>query len=116
MGIEPTSKAWEAFVLPLNYTRVRSIAVHHTIVCHTALFLNTSWCPRGSVAMKIIVNGEEKVFPAPITVAGLLEEMGLSENRVAVEVNQEIVPRSLHGKHRLEDSDQVEVVRAIGGG
>ncbi len=66
--------------------------------------------------MRIILNGEEKRFPAPLTVAALLAELGLSERRVAVEVNREIVPRSRHGEVWLKDDDRVEVVRAIGGG
>ncbi len=51
-----------------------------------------------------------------MTIAALLQEMGLSERRVAVEVNREIVPRSQHGDFQLQDNDRVEVVFAIGGG
>ncbi|OGI51686.1 MAG: thiamine biosynthesis protein ThiS [Candidatus Muproteobacteria bacterium RIFCSPHIGHO2_02_FULL_65_16] len=66
--------------------------------------------------MKIILNGREKPLPAPVTVAGLLADMGLAERRVAVEVNREIVPRSRHENTVLRDNDRVEIVRAIGGG
>jgi sulfur carrier protein len=66
--------------------------------------------------VKIILNGQEKPLVAPITVAALLQEMGLTERRVAVEVNREIVPRSRHGEVQLKDNDRVEVVFAIGGG
>ncbi|OGI50116.1 MAG: thiamine biosynthesis protein ThiS [Candidatus Muproteobacteria bacterium RIFCSPHIGHO2_12_FULL_60_33] len=66
--------------------------------------------------MKIILNGQEKPLAAPTTLAALLQEMGLSERRVAVEVNREIVPRSRHGEFELKDNDRVEVVFAIGGG
>lgn len=66
--------------------------------------------------MKIILNGEEKSFAAPLTLAALVQEMGLSQRRVAVEVNREIVPRSRHGEFELKDNDRVEVVFAIGGG
>ena len=51
-----------------------------------------------------------------MTIAALLQEMGFSERRVAVEVNREIVPRSRHGQYQLKDNDRVEVVFAIGGG
>jgi sulfur carrier protein len=68
------------------------------------------------VAVKILLNGEERQFPQSMTVAQLLAELGLAERRVAVEVNQEIVPRSRHGEYHLKDEDRVEVVRAIGGG
>lgn len=66
--------------------------------------------------MKIILNGQEKTLSNPITIEGLLNDMGLAERRVAVEVNREIVPRSRHGEFKLKDSDRVEVVFAIGGG
>lgn len=69
-----------------------------------------------SPAMKILLNGQEKSFSTPVTISALLQEMGLSERRVAVEVNREIVPRSRHGEVELKDNDRVEVVFAIGGG
>ncbi len=53
---------------------------------------------------------------APQTVARLLEELELADKRVAVEVNQEIVPRSRYQAHQLHNADRVEIVRAIGGG
>jgi len=68
------------------------------------------------VAMKIMVNGQERALAAPVTVAALLDELGMAGKRVAVEVNQEIVPRSRHMQFQLNDSDRVEVVFAIGGG
>ena len=68
------------------------------------------------VAMKIVVNGQERALAAPVTVAALLDELGMAGKRVAVEVNQEIVPRSRHMEFQLNDSDRVEVVFAIGGG
>jgi sulfur carrier protein len=66
--------------------------------------------------MRIVVNGKERTLAAPVTVAALLDELGMAGQRVAVEVNQEIVPRSRHGEFRIQDSDRVEVVFAIGGG
>jgi len=66
--------------------------------------------------MRIVVNGQEKTLPAPVTVAALLGELGMSGKRVAVEINREIVPRSRHDEVRLQDNDRVEVVFAIGGG
>ncbi len=66
--------------------------------------------------MKILLNGQEKRLPGPITVAALLAEMGLAQRRVAVEINQEIVPRSRHAEMQLQEQDRVEIVNAIGGG
>jgi sulfur carrier protein len=68
------------------------------------------------VPLTIVLNGEARQFPQTLTVAQLLVEIGLSQHRVAVEVNQEIVPRSRHGDVALQSGDRVEVVRAIGGG
>jgi len=66
--------------------------------------------------MEIIVNGEPREVPDNITAAGLLESMGMAGQRVAMEVNLEIVPRSTFADHRLQPGDRIEIVRAIGGG
>ena len=66
--------------------------------------------------MKIMLNGQEKSLKPPATIAGLLQEMGFGERRVAVEVNREIVPRSQHSEFQLKEDDRIEVVLAIGGG
>lgn len=66
--------------------------------------------------MKIMLNGQEKSVKAPLTVSSLLQDMGLGDRRVAVEVNREIVPRSQHEEFQLQENDRVEVVFAIGGG
>lgn len=66
--------------------------------------------------MHILLNGESTDVPAPLDVAGLLAHLGLAEKRVAVEVNREIVPRSLHAARALREGDAVELVHAMGGG
>jgi sulfur carrier protein len=66
--------------------------------------------------MQILLNGTPRDCAQGITVASLLEESGHGSGRVAVEVNQEIVPRSLHLKYVLNEGDRVEIVSAIGGG
>ncbi|MCA1853330.1 MAG: sulfur carrier protein ThiS [Beggiatoa sp.] len=65
--------------------------------------------------MQIIVNGKERELPEGLTLAGLLEALGI-RGRFAVEVNGEIVPRGRYATDGLKESDRVEVVRAIGGG
>lgn len=64
----------------------------------------------------IRLNGEPHPLAAGLTVSGLVEELGLSGRRIAVEINEEIIPRSQHADTQLVDGDQVEVVHAIGGG
>lgn len=66
--------------------------------------------------MRITVNGEEREVPDQTNAAALLELLGLSGQRVAMEVNLEIVPRSTYEAHALRQGDRVEIVRAIGGG
>lgn len=66
--------------------------------------------------MNITVNGETKVFNAPITVERLLTDIGLDPKKVAVERNLEIVPRSGYGDTSVADGDRIEIVHFIGGG
>jgi sulfur carrier protein len=66
--------------------------------------------------MDIILNGEPQTLPGPCTVLALLESRDLAGRRVAVEVNGDIVPRSLHPEHALKDGDRIEIVHALGGG
>lgn len=65
-----------------------------------------------------MLNGEPYTLTAasPITVSALLEQLGLAEKRIAVELNEMIVPRSRHTETALNAGDQVEIVHAIGGG
>lgn len=66
--------------------------------------------------MQILLNGTPRECAAGVTLAALLEETGYGQRRVAVEVNREIVPRSLHPECVLGEGDRVEIVSAIGGG
>ena len=66
--------------------------------------------------MEITVNGEPRRVEVALTIAELLAQMGVAGKRIAVEVNREIVPRSLHATTALKERDRVEVVNAIGGG
>ena len=66
--------------------------------------------------MKLQLNGESREFPGPLTVTALLAATGFGERRVAVEVNQAIVPRGRHAETLLADGlDDLHAV-AIGGG
>ena len=69
-----------------------------------------------STMIEILLNGEARRFDPPLTVAGLLQQTGFGQRRVAVEVNREIVPRSRHAEHMLAAGDRVEIVHALGGG
>ena len=66
--------------------------------------------------MQVKVNGEAVELPNGATIAALIEQLALAGKRVAVEVNEDIVPRSQHQDFSLSEGDRVEVVHAIGGG
>ncbi len=66
--------------------------------------------------MNVTVNGESVSVADRATIRKLLETLGLGEERVAVEVNREIVPRAEHVNHVLEDGDALEIVHFVGGG
>ncbi|MCW8941984.1 MAG: sulfur carrier protein ThiS [Gammaproteobacteria bacterium] len=64
----------------------------------------------------IVLNGSDKRVDNNISVSQLLEELGLTEKRLAVEINQQIIPRSNYTDYILNEKDNVEIVQAIGGG
>ncbi|WP_406833860.1 sulfur carrier protein ThiS [Pseudomonas asiatica] len=66
--------------------------------------------------MRIQLNGGPFELPTGESVASLLNRLGLIGQRVAVELNLDVIPHSQHDKAVLTDGDQVEVVHAIGGG
>jgi sulfur carrier protein len=66
--------------------------------------------------MNIVLNGEQRGLDDALTLRGLIDRLELNGKRLAVEVNEEVVPRSQHSEYRLHDGDRVEIVHAIGGG
>ena len=65
---------------------------------------------------KITVNDEQRTFPDPLTVAGLLKLLGKDPSKLALEVNREVVPRSEQESRQLHENDCVEIVTLVGGG
>ncbi len=66
--------------------------------------------------MQIFVNGAARQVPADCNVAQLLAGMRLADQRCALEINREIVPRSAYATRLLQNTDQVEIIHAVGGG
>jgi sulfur carrier protein len=66
--------------------------------------------------MTIQLNGEQREVPEGLTLARLLEWLGLPPDRVAVERNREIVKRSAWSATPIEEGDRLEVVQMVGGG
>lgn len=68
----------------------------------------------GTVTIR--VNGEHKRVAAGLTIAQLAQELGLVPEKLAVERNLEVVPRSTLGQVIVEDGDELEIVHFVGGG
>jgi len=66
--------------------------------------------------MKIQLNGNERQLNQGCTLRQLIEIEGLADKRLAAEVNREIITRSEHAQHVLNEGDIIEIVHAIGGG
>lgn len=66
--------------------------------------------------MDIIVNGTTRAVPDQTSASELLETLGLTGKRLALEINREIVPRSRFDRHLIRPGDRIEIVHAIGGG
>jgi thiamine biosynthesis protein ThiS len=64
----------------------------------------------------VTVNGESRPLDGPVNIAGLLATLGLEARKVAVERNEEIVPRSQYTATWLASGDALEIVHFIGGG
>jgi sulfur carrier protein len=66
--------------------------------------------------MNVTVNGEPSALAEGTTVAALVAQLGLRERRVAVEVNQQVVPRDAYADTALRAGDIIEIVHFVGGG
>jgi len=66
--------------------------------------------------IELLINGEPRAFPAPLTLSQLIASLDLLGKRIAIEKNGEIVPRSQHADTRLASGDRLEIVVAVGGG
>ena len=64
----------------------------------------------------ILLNGEKTEIDAGTNIEQLLQKLNIENKRLAVEINQEIIPRSEFSTQTFSDMDKVEIVQAIGGG
>jgi len=69
-----------------------------------------------NLEMDIIINGIEKNYTSSLTLETLLIELGHANKKVAVEVNEEIIPRSQLRDKFVVDGDRIEIINAVGGG
>jgi len=76
------------------------------------IFVSVEYCP----VVKVVVNGNPVELPDGSTVAALIRHLAVEEARVAVEKNEDVVPRRSWSEAALRDGDRVEIVTFVGGG
>jgi sulfur carrier protein len=64
----------------------------------------------------VTVNGRPRVLPEGTTIARLLEDLAVAPEAVAVAIGREVIPRRLHPERQVAEGDEIEIVRAVGGG
>ena len=66
--------------------------------------------------MEVVVNGESKQVPSPLNIEDLLRHLELQGDRIAVELNRQIVRRDQWQATPVRDQDRLEIVQFVGGG
>ena len=66
--------------------------------------------------IEILINGRPHAISSQASVASMLDDLGMTARVVAVEVNQELVPRDQHAERLLRPGDRLEIVTLVGGG
>lgn len=66
--------------------------------------------------MRVQVNGEMREVAEKITLAELVSELSLAPERLAIELNREVVRRAAWPETEMREGDHVEIVHFVGGG
>jgi len=66
--------------------------------------------------MKLLINGEDREFSSPMSLSSLVEQLGMKTDRVAIELNRNIVSRERWAETNLNEGDRLEIVHFVGGG
>jgi thiamine biosynthesis protein ThiS len=66
--------------------------------------------------MRLKINGDDRQFGSPLTLASLIEQLGMKPDRIAVELNRDIASRDQWASIHLKDGDRLEIVHFVGGG
>ncbi len=66
--------------------------------------------------MKLTINGEEHDFVTVTSLAALIEQLGMKADRIAIELNRDIVSRARWAETSVQDGDRLEIVHFVGGG
>jgi thiamine biosynthesis protein ThiS len=66
--------------------------------------------------MTLTINGEDREFSSISTISTLLGHLGMKPDRVAIELNRQLIPRERWDATQLSDGDKLEIVHFVGGG
>ena len=66
--------------------------------------------------MNLTINGENRSLAPVESLHALVEQLGMKSDRVAIELNREIVPRDQWAQTAIRDGDRLEIVHFVGGG
>jgi len=66
--------------------------------------------------MRVLINGDERELSGSVTITGLVESLELSSQRVAIELNRNVIRKKDWPETSVNDGDQIEVVHFVGGG
>jgi len=66
--------------------------------------------------ISVQINGEEKVFATEVNLEWVIDSLTLQNKKIAVEINEQIIPRSEYTKTLIKNGDSIEIVAAVGGG
>ncbi len=66
--------------------------------------------------IEVTINGEKRAFKTGLSIADLLVELQMNTRAIAIEINQQILPRDRHHQTRIVSGDVLEIVTLVGGG
>ena len=97
------------------------VYLKHRKIINSAIETTTPLFQQGIIVynpfpMNIAINGEQRTLEDGLNLQQLISMLDLENKRLAIEVNQEIIPRSEHASYILKQDDKIEIVQAIGGG
>ncbi len=66
--------------------------------------------------MRVLVNGETKEIPNEVNLSELLKNLSLPSERIAIELNKEVVRKRDWENVKVADADKIEIIHFVGGG
>ena len=66
--------------------------------------------------INVYINGEKKLISISSNLSDVLKNFEINANKIAIEINQKVVPKSLYKNTLIKNEDKIEIVQFIGGG